>query len=47
MWDVAAGKVRATYKNSVLSLAFSPDGKLLATGAGYGTVQIWNLADLR
>ena len=29
--------------NSVLSVAFSPDGKILATGDWDGTVDFWNV----
>ncbi len=31
-------------KGKVLFLAFSPDGKTLASGSGDGTIKLWNLA---
>ena len=42
LWDVRTGKHRKTLKvpGGVLSLAFSPDGELLA-GASQGKVQFW------
>jgi RNA polymerase sigma factor (sigma-70 family) len=48
-WDVATGKELPAFvgpTGSVWSLAFSPDGKTLATGAGEGdgTIRLWELA---
>jgi WD40 repeat protein len=56
LWDVASRQPLGTplegHNDWVTSLAFSPDGKLLATGGGYpssiesgeNTVILWNLA---
>jgi WD40 repeat protein len=46
LWELATGKVRLTlpgHSREVLSLAFSPDGRLCASGSADGTVLIWNL----
>jgi WD40 repeat protein len=45
LWDVASGTRRATLRGHtslVWSLAFSPDGKLLLSGAKDGTVRFWD-----
>jgi WD40 repeat protein len=42
-----AGQVIRPGAGSVLSLAFSPDGALLATGSYAGRLDLWDLADRR
>jgi WD40 repeat protein len=49
LWDVAAGKERATLKGHFggLSVAFSPDGKMLAAAAAGEddiTINLWDVA---
>jgi WD40 repeat protein/serine/threonine protein kinase len=47
LWDLAARRLNAAWDagtNWVSAVAFSPDGKSLATGDEVGMVRIWNLA---
>ncbi|MEI6446233.1 MAG: hypothetical protein WCO29_24680 [Nostocales cyanobacterium ELA583] len=46
MWDVKAGKLLQTltgHSDPVRSVAYSPDGKTLASGSGDDTIKIWRL----
>jgi WD40 repeat protein len=47
LWDVATGQERATlqgHTEAVCSVAYSPDGKTLASGSGDGTIRLWDVA---
>ncbi|MHC4572732.1 MAG: WD40 repeat domain-containing protein [Planctomycetota bacterium] len=47
LWDVRTGKQAASLKghsDAVTSVAFSPDGKVLATGSMDGSVRVWEVS---
>ena len=49
LWEVATGRevrILEGHTDLVNSVAFSPDGKLLASGSDDGTIKLWNISDL-
>jgi WD40 repeat protein len=50
LWNVGTGKERATLKgdrDGVLSVAYSPDGKTLASGSQDQTIKLWDIPAAR
>ncbi len=51
LWDAAShkslGKVQLAKGHSVMSVAFTPDGRTLAAGSTDGTVALWQVAGLK
>jgi WD40 repeat protein len=45
LWEVVTAKERATLRGQkrAISLAFSPDGRTLASGSAYGILKVWDL----
>ena len=45
MWNESDHILYNDHDGPVLSLAFSPDGSLLASGDAHGTVKLWDMAE--
>ncbi len=46
VWDVSARQIAASFSghtNDVRSIAFSPDGNILASGSSDGTIKLWDM----
>jgi WD40 repeat protein len=50
LWDTSSGKHLGTlagHKQAIWSVAFTPDGKTLATSSSDGTLRLWNVKSRR
>lgn len=48
LWDLSTGKANGTlsgHKGIITAIAWSADGKLLATGERHGKIKLWNIAE--
>ena len=48
LWDVKTGKQKRVFtghRQGVTGMAFSPDGKTVASGSYDGTILLWKVAD--
>jgi len=47
LWDVASGQLLRTftYQNPIRSVAFSPDGRWLASCSDIDSVQLWGMTN--
>ena len=49
LWDIVTIETVATIripKKRILSIDFSPDGRLLATGSSDGLIRVWNISEV-
>ena len=47
VWDVGSGKQLTSFPGWAETVAFSPDGKTLATGTGERAIKLWDVPELR
>ena len=47
IWDGTTGELRLSVSFAATSIAFAPDGSLLAVGDGSGNIEVWSLDDVK